>query len=468
MCFVIYIAANIALALQRNYVALLVLRCVQSAGSSGTGALANAVIADISTSAERGSYIGYTFAGTSRSLYCDNWWPFAGAFVGQSLGPVLGGLLSAFLGWRAIFWFLTISAGVFLICYILCVPETSRSIVANGSIAPPPLNKTLLQFFAQSKASNSPKPTTITPIPKRPPIRFPNPLSTVKICFEKEAGTLLICAGIVFAGLATIATGLPSQFHELYSFNDLQIGLSCIPMGVGSCLSAITVGKIADWNYRRHATHLGFSVDKTRHQDLSEFPIEMARLGIAIPLVCVASATLVAYGWVLQSAQPLVAPLVLLFFVGFAGSGAFSVVSTLLVDVCPESAGKASAANNLVRCLLGAGASAVVGPMLAKMGRGWTYSFVGGVWIVFVPLLLGIMRWGKCWREEKRRCKRGDDGEIGLSTGIEMDLKGGSKKVSEEKVWKRMCFPAPMREARNAYARLGRVFDIAAAGTASL
>lgn len=63
ICFIIYSAANIGLALQKDYAALLILRCVQSSGSSATGALANAVIADISTSAERGSYIGYTFAG---------------------------------------------------------------------------------------------------------------------------------------------------------------------------------------------------------------------------------------------------------------------------------------------------------------------------------------------------------------------------------------------------------------------
>lgn len=62
-CFVVYIAADIGLALQNDYAALLVLRCVQSGGSSATGALANAVIADIATSAERGSYMGYTFAG---------------------------------------------------------------------------------------------------------------------------------------------------------------------------------------------------------------------------------------------------------------------------------------------------------------------------------------------------------------------------------------------------------------------
>ncbi|KAK0510808.1 hypothetical protein JMJ35_006360 [Cladonia borealis] len=391
ICFIIYTAANIGLALQNNYAALLILRCVQSSGSSATGALANAVIADVSTSAERGSYIGYTFAG---------------AFIGQSLGPVLGGVLSAFLGWRSIFWLLTIFAAVFLTLYVILVPETCRSIVGNGSIPPPALNRSVFQVYQQSKVTNSRESDVLGPHTSKQPIRFPNPLATLKICLEKEAGILLLYAGIISAGLATITTGLPSQFHDIYHFNDLQIGLSCIPMGVGSCLSAITVGRLADWNYKQHATRLGVSVDKRRQQDLSDFPIEVARLEIALPLVGLASATLIAYGWVLQTAQQLAAPLILLFFVGFAGSGAFSIVSTLVVDVCPESAGQATAANNLVRCFLGAGASAVVGPMLKRLGRGGTYTIVGGLWVAFVPLMLGIMKWGKAWREEKR--KRGE------------------------------------------------------------
>lgn len=358
--------------------------------------------------------------------------PVVGAFIGQSLGPVLGGVLSAFLGWRSIFWFLTIFAGVFVVPYIGFVPETCRSIVGDGSITPPALNKTILQFYAVSDVQDS-RGSSITDPPSRQAIRFPNPLSSLKICLDKEAGTLLLYAGVIFAGLAAVATGLPSQFHEIYNFNDLQIGLSCIPMGVGSCLSAITLGKIADWNYRRHAKRLGLSVDKTRHQDLSEFPIEKARLELALPLVCLASATLIAYGWALQAMQPLVAPLILLFFVGLAGSGAFSIVSTLLVDVCAESAGKATAANNLVRCLLGAGASAVVGPMLQRMGRGWTYTLTGGVWIVFLPLVLVTMRWGQGWRGGKKGSPRIDvdtKGRAGVETGTTAD----SENVTEKKI----------------------------------
>jgi MFS family permease len=62
VCFALYLAANIGLGAQNNYVALLVLRAFQSAGSSGTAALANAVATDITTPGERGRYIAYAAA----------------------------------------------------------------------------------------------------------------------------------------------------------------------------------------------------------------------------------------------------------------------------------------------------------------------------------------------------------------------------------------------------------------------
>jgi MFS family permease len=51
-CLTVSIVANVALACQRSYAALLVLRCVQSSGSAATVALGQAVVADVSTRAE--------------------------------------------------------------------------------------------------------------------------------------------------------------------------------------------------------------------------------------------------------------------------------------------------------------------------------------------------------------------------------------------------------------------------------
>lgn len=75
LAFGIYLCANIGLALQRNYAALLVLRMLQSAGGSGTIALGFAVVADVTTSAERGKYMGIMGCGIN-----------VGPTIGQSVG----------------------------------------------------------------------------------------------------------------------------------------------------------------------------------------------------------------------------------------------------------------------------------------------------------------------------------------------------------------------------------------------
>jgi MFS family permease len=109
VCLSIYLVACVGLALQRSYPVLLVLRCIQSCGSSATLALSSAVVSDIATPAERGRYIGYVMGGT---------------LLGPAVGPILGGILVQFLGWTSIFWFLTILAGLFLLIFGMFFPET--------------------------------------------------------------------------------------------------------------------------------------------------------------------------------------------------------------------------------------------------------------------------------------------------------------------------------------------------------
>jgi multidrug resistance protein len=110
LTFAIYLGANIGLALQHSYAALMVLRAMQSTGSSATVAIGSAVVADLTTPAERG---GYITAVQSSIMFA------------PALAPVLGGILTQYLGWRSTFWFLTIGAGIFLMVYLPFVPEVS-------------------------------------------------------------------------------------------------------------------------------------------------------------------------------------------------------------------------------------------------------------------------------------------------------------------------------------------------------
>lgn len=389
ICFIIYIAANIGLALQDSYAALMVLRCVQSSGSSATIAMASAVVADVATPSERGSYMGFTLAGS---------------LLGPALGPVIGGILAQFLSWRAIFWFLVIFAGLFLAIFLVFFPETARNAVGNGSIAPQGWNMSLMNYLAVRKARRhneaSLDETAARPHSKK--LTFPNPLASLSILLDKQVALLLGYNALLFAASYDITATVPSQFAAIYKFNDLQIGLCFLPFGIGCLLASLVNGFLLDWNFARWCRKLNLAVKKGRDMDLREFPIERVRLEIALPLTYVSCALLVIYGWVMDVEGPLAVLLVVLFFVGFTMNVTFNAISTLIVDFFPTRAASATASNNLLRCLLGAGATAVVVPMINAMGRGWTFTFLALVLVVTSPMIWINFGRGIQWREERR------------------------------------------------------------------
>ncbi|KAJ5545065.1 hypothetical protein N7535_006547 [Penicillium sp. DV-2018c] len=392
LAFAIYTAANIGLALQNSLAALMVLRCLQSAGSSGTVAFGYGVIADIATSSERGKYIGPMAAGV---------------MVAPALGPVIGGLLAKFLGWRSVFWFLVIVSGGYLLFYLIFMPETARKIVGDGSAVPREWwRRSVIQWWSkrqaqrdqegQSGAQGSPHQSKHTGR-----LMFPNPLKTLVILLEWDALIIISYVGIVMFANIALLTSTPNLFGPLYGFNELQIGLCFLPLGVSSCVGAVLYGKVIDYNYKRTAQKLGLPVDRDKDDDLRGFPIERTRLQTVFPVMALGIAAFIPYGWVLQQKVHLVAPLVLQFIIGFCFVASLNSLNTLLTDLFPDRAATAAAACNLVRCCLGAVGAAVISQMLSGMGWGWCFFFLGLMMAVGLGLLWLEQMYGMGWREKR-------------------------------------------------------------------
>lgn len=399
LCFVVYIAANIGVALCQNYASLLVLRCLQSAGSASTVALCQAVVADTITSAERGQYIGITVL------------PIV---LAPSLGPVLGGILAQYLGWRSIFWFLTIIAVITLVLILFFFPETCRQIVGDGSIRPHPAYRTIWQVIKDHRRRRIAEKandldqlhriTTATSSKSRPKLKinFGNPFDSVTLLFEPVLGLLLFYSSVIFAGFYAIATSMSEQMKDLYGLTEIQIGLMYLPMAGGSVIAAFIVGPSINWNYRRHAKRLGVTLSSGRQDDLTNFPIERARIEVGLPLLLLATCVMFAWGWALQYRASIAVPAVLLFLMGVGMIGFNNTCSVLIVDMYPGKAGAATAANNLTRCLLGAAATAVITPMTNALGAGWSFSIFGFLYLLGAPALLMIMKHGIKWRRQLR------------------------------------------------------------------
>lgn len=390
--FTIYLGACIGIACCNSFPALLVLRMIQSSGSSSTIALGSGVVADIATSAERGVWMG---------------WATSGPMIAPALAPVLGGLFAEFLGWRWIFWFLVICAGVFIVPFVLTFPETGRNVVGNGSIPPQGWNMSLvnyLQVRRQRKTTTAlertPSRQTLKPGRK---CRIPNPLHTLIVLLEKDVALLLFYNSIIYCAFYDIMASAPSLLAQIYNFNALQIGLCFLPMGTGCFLAPMIAGKVMDYNFRRTAAKHNITIRSGKPTDLKNFPLEHCRIQTALPCVILLDVVLVCYGWVMHVETNLAVPLVLMFLAGFTSTAAFNAMSVMLVDLYPLSPATATAANNLVRCLMGAGATGVIIYMIEAMGRGWCFTFLAGVVLVFSPILWVLERWGPGWREARRR-----------------------------------------------------------------
>ncbi|CAM1507658.1 Fc.00g072990.m01.CDS01 [Cosmosporella sp. VM-42] len=303
LTFAIYLGANIGLALQNNYVALMVLRAMQSTGSSATVAIGTAVMADVTTSAERGRYITAVQASVQ----------FAPA-----LAPVLGGISTEFLGWRSTFWFLTIAAGVFLAIYVPFCPESARNIVGNGSIPPPFLNASLTTIY-QRRQKHPDLELRVEDSTQPPPnqkgwgkIPIPNVWAAITIAFEKDIGPLMLFMSLFFMANYMMLVPLQDVIRRKYNFNDLQVGLCYIPFAMGAVLGSVISGKMLNWNYEQVARSIGVSPDRKKGDDLRTFPIERARLGLIWPWTILTVAMILPWGWIVDSGTSLAAPLVVL------------------------------------------------------------------------------------------------------------------------------------------------------------
>lgn len=356
------------------------------------------MVADIATSAERGTFMGYVTSGP---------------MVAPALGPVLGGILAQFLGWRSIFWFLVILSACYLIPFLIAFPETGRNVVGNGSIKPQSWNRSLINYLHERKMAKEPTLTrTVTResirleearLAKARKLRVPNPLKTLKLVCEKDTALLLLYNSLVYTAFMDVTASMPYLFGLIYGYNDLQIGLCYIPFGIGCLIAPIMGGRALDWNFRRLAVKNGFPVDKKKATDLENFPLEKARIQVTWPLMLVGAVALLCYGWVLHAETNLAAPLVLLFFIGLCMTGAFNCNSVMLIDLYPLSPSSATAANNLVRCFMGAGGTAIIVIMIERLGRGWCFTLIAAIVVFCSPILWVLEKWGPEWRHARTR-----------------------------------------------------------------
>ncbi|GAB1205869.1 hypothetical protein APSETT445_004548 [Aspergillus pseudonomiae] len=395
--FIVFLGACIGLALSKNYATVIVLRCLQSTGSASTIAIGSGVIGDITTRAERGGFMGIFQAGL---------------LVPVAVGPVIGGALAGSLGWHSVFWFLTIYCGVLLALLIALLPETLRSVVANGSTTPSnPLARYPLSIYQRTTKvqwklddSGASQPSATKRIDLTGPLRM---------LVTKHAAPIILFLAIYYAVWQMSITAMSSLFKDRYGLHETQIGLTFIANGVGSMIGTLVSGKILNMDYQRVKQKYESSLDAEAAYDGSrnedDFPIEKARLRLVPVFSLLQCLSIILFGWTIQYPDRvhIAVPIVSTFITGWTAVSTQSVIMTYLVDIFPDRSAAASASLNLARCLFAAGGTSFIMPMVNGVGVGVAFTIC--VAVQLVALIGPFIQWrfAGAWRKQAQD-RRGD------------------------------------------------------------
>ncbi|PSR78080.1 major facilitator superfamily domain-containing protein [Coniella lustricola] len=407
-CFAIYMVSCVMIALCHTYKELMGFRILQSIGASPTIAIASAVVADIVTSAERGSYAALVALPV---------------IFAPTLGPVIGGLLTQYLGWRSIFWFLLIAGAFTFVMIAVFFPETCRYIVGDASAKPPRRYRSVAQMV--QKAQQARPEWTQSSADEKARLRGQHSVrrttylsltAALRILLTRERFCLLFYVGLIFAGFQAIATELPTQFKAIYGYDSVMIGIMYLPLAGGAMISTAVFGKQMNRNFQKYAARAGINLEAGQEVDMNRVNVERARLEITVAPLLISTAGIVCWGWVLEKKTSIAAPCVLLFFMGVGLNGVMATTNALLMDISQSQAGAVMAASNLTRCALGAVASAAIQTMIDKMGLGWTYVVFGVVFFAFSPMMaLHFYRGHHMRMQAKARADRARDKDAPLA-----------------------------------------------------
>ncbi|KAI5474376.1 hypothetical protein MNV49_003407 [Pseudohyphozyma bogoriensis] len=310
-------------------------------------------------------------------------WYYLGLLLGPALAPTIAGIMAQYVhssgyatGWRSVQW---LNVGLGFVGTLLvgfALPETSHG------------KKIEVIREERRKAREAEGRTGRGGFAERWVVWF-NPVGSIVLLFRPNILLASLYTGFTMMSAYSVLVPLSQTIAPRYNINNLGI-LGCFYLAQGNFSAAQFTGRYADFALRRWLKKRnGVYVPEDRLRATIEggaflFP-----------------GSIVALGWAMEKssgAGGLAACAILLFLNGFSLMMILTPTNTYCVDVMQERSAEVIAANNCLRYLLAAGASAFVLPMIDKIGVGWTNTWSAGmVWLGFVMACLN-MRYGEALR----------------------------------------------------------------------
>jgi multidrug resistance protein len=355
ICACYYIIWNTAAGFSKSSGVLIICRIMSGLGASAEFAATQPVLADIWTSDQRGkSYAISTFL----------------PLLGPALGPIVGGAVTQTIGWRWIFWVLSIYDGVLVLVGLFFLPETFTVILLEKK-ASKLRNETGKEYYS---AQGHEKLSTRLAISLTRPIRLLFTHPTIQFM-----GLLLAYNfGLLYIVLSTFAT----LWIERYGESKLMGGLHYIALVVGYTIAAQVGNRAMDMVWAYFKKRAGGTKTAPEY-----------RVPLMVPGAILVLTGIFIYGWTAENRLHWIGP-----DIGIAIFGCGIILNTQAMQAYVTEAylgyvASASAASQFLRSITGFAFPIFAPALYNVLGYGWGNSVLAFAFLVLAapaPIILWL------------------------------------------------------------------------------
>lgn len=358
VCFAIFSLLQIPTALSPNIEFLISIRSVS--GFFGSVGIANGggTISDMFIPSERAGVFG---------------WYLLGPLLGPTLGPLFGGIIVQRLGWRWIFWIMTIVCGVNTLSGYFFLRETYAPVILGWRKE---------EYERDSADSEGTKywfeGEDTRPLKKKIMHSLSRPL---KILMQPIVFTMAVYQALIFGTTYSLYTNFQEVYSD-YGFNTEQIGLLYLGPGLGFLFSVwFLVPRIDDVYKKLTARNDG--------QAAPEFRLPLANIGtVLIP------SSLFWFAWTVEYHKHWFVTIAATFFYGIGQVIIVNATQNYYIDCFEKYAASAIAAGTVFRSLVGGIIPLLAPGLFDKLGYGWGISVFAFVSLALAPAPVGFYIFG--------------------------------------------------------------------------
>ena len=306
-------------------------------------------------------------------------WYLLGPLLGPTLGPLFGGIIVQYLGWRWIFWILTIVCSFNTIVGFFFLKETYAPVILEA-------RKDLYQ--RDSDDGTKYRMTGQDDRPFRIKLAY-SMLRPLRILFTQPIVLVMaIYQAILFGTTYSLYTNFQAIYGDLYGFNITQVGLTYLSPGLGFLVAVWFIVPKIDTVYN-------FLTRKNNDDPKPEYRLPLANIGaVLIPV------SLFWLAWTVEYEIHWTVPLFSTFFFGLGMVTILNTVQNYYIDSFSKYAASAIAAGAVFRSIVGGVMPLGAPALFEKVGYGWGISVFAFLSVALSPAPLLFYRFGARLREK--------------------------------------------------------------------